>query len=255
MGEFSVLSVGYLRALSSRSLLESCESHALYDAITATYDVRSEDLSLAGTRCEILAVRDSNLLVDSITPETFAVDERLPYWADLWTSSVAIAEHILCGPPLKGLTVLELGCGLGLCGIAAAMAGGNVTLTDYEFDALLFARWNALRNLPPGVVRERVRVEQLDWRAPVSNRTSDLIIGGDIAYDRSVFDSLLHLLDSALARDGVALFGDPDRTVGRNFLLAAEQFGFRVSRSIRPVHRHDRVSPIVLAEIRRLEGA
>src|SRR5262245_46779586 len=44
-----------------------------------------------------------------------------PYWAVLWRSGTALARE-LDQEPLRGLSVVELGCGLGVPSLAAARA-------------------------------------------------------------------------------------------------------------------------------------
>jgi predicted nicotinamide N-methyase len=44
----------------------------------------------------------------------------------VWQSAFALAEHLLREPPCaswKGVSVVELGCGVGVTGIALGMAG------------------------------------------------------------------------------------------------------------------------------------
>ena len=91
---------------------------------------------------------------DLISEEDFAVDERIPYWADCWPSARVLAEHIAgsCG---GGRRMLELGCGVGLVSLAAAAAGFDVLATDYYADALEFTRWGFDEVLP--VVIDRAR--------------------------------------------------------------------------------------------------
>jgi predicted nicotinamide N-methyase len=51
-------------------------------------------------------------------------EDRDPYWARPWPSAVALAAALLERPELvAGKTVADLGAGLGLAGIAAALAG------------------------------------------------------------------------------------------------------------------------------------
>lgn len=53
-------------------------------------------------------------------------EDKDPYWARPWPSAVALATALLQRPELvAGKTVAELGAGLGLAGIAAAMAGAR----------------------------------------------------------------------------------------------------------------------------------
>ncbi|HSU09647.1 MAG TPA: hypothetical protein VLK57_10630, partial [Pseudonocardia sp.] len=57
-----------------------------------------------------------------------ANDEYPPYWAELWPSSIALARAVAAAAPV-GARVLELGCGLGLPSITAALCGAHVLAT------------------------------------------------------------------------------------------------------------------------------
>src|SRR3954470_2361950 len=68
----------------------------------------------------------------------------VPYWADLWPSALVLADE-LSGRSLTGVRVVELGCGLGLGAIVAALAGADALATDHDRDAVAFARDNGRR--------------------------------------------------------------------------------------------------------------
>ena len=68
-----------------------------------------------------------------------------PYWAVLWRSGLALARE-LEGEALRGLRVVELGCGLGVPSIAAARAGASVLATDACAEALALVERNARAN-------------------------------------------------------------------------------------------------------------
>lgn len=220
------------------------------DDLRLRYDVAVEEVCADGFTWSLFVVRDTNILVDAIDPVAFAEGERLPYWADLWSSALALATHMRVRPGVAGMRVLELGCGTGLAGIAAAQAGARVVMTDYEDDALRFARANAAINLG-AVARDKVRAEHLDWRSPGAPGTFDIVLGADIVYDRANFPFLLSLFRAVLAPEGVVLVADPDRTIGRDFLHAADADGFAVTRIPAEVVRKEKVSRIVIGELRR----
>ena len=225
---------------------------ALPADLSDRFDAVVLDVPLGHHTFRILTVRDPDELLESITPEAFAVDERLPYWAELWTFSFALARVCLEDEPLAGRRVLELGCGLGLAGIAAARAGAIVTLTDYEQDALTFAGWNADANLSPGQ-RSRVVLRHYDWRAPESPGVFDVLLGADIVYERRAFAPLLNLFRKTLAPSGSVLLAEPDRTPGRDFLAFAAQEGFLVHTRSVAVERRQRTTHVTIARIRRGE--
>src|SRR5262245_54598950 len=71
---------------------------------------------------------DSDRLLDHpVIRAAFAADEYLPYWADLWPAARMLAKAVLRESWAPGLEVLEIGCGLGLPGIAALARGLHVT--------------------------------------------------------------------------------------------------------------------------------
>ena len=120
-------------------------------------DLVQETVALRGDDLEIMRPRDAEALVDE---RAFAEeDEFLPYWAELWPAGVGLARA-LDGRALRGVPVLELGCGLGLPSIVAARAGGRVLATDWSAAALELLHDNAARN---DVVVETMRA---DWTRP-----------------------------------------------------------------------------------------
>jgi predicted nicotinamide N-methyase len=219
----------------------------LLEAITALYAVVTEPVVVGEATIGVLRVADPDVLVDAIAPEEFAGDERIPYWSDLWTSSIALARWCRESSWLSGKSFLELGCGVGLGGVAAAHAGARVTMTDYEPDALLFAAANILESLPPPFPELRL----LDWRNPGPLRPYDVIAGADILYERRNFDPLLALFRSALNAGGAVMLTDPGRSIGRDFFAAAEEGGFAVRTHGIPVERRGRTVAVLCALLRR----
>ena len=120
-------------------------------------DLVEEVVAVDGRDLRLLRPRDSEALLDE---EAFEREEFLPYWAELWPSSLALARAI-AGRALRGARTLELGCGLGLPSIAAALAGGRVLATDWSTGAVeLHGRQRrAQRRRPghPGVLVDRAR--------------------------------------------------------------------------------------------------
>ena len=104
------------------------------------YDTTEVTLAIQHHRVRITKIADLEVLLEEVDPVTFAEDERLPYWAELWPSSVALAHYAVQRLTLQRQQVLEIGCGLGLVSVVAALQGARVLCTDYEPDALAFAR-------------------------------------------------------------------------------------------------------------------
>src|SRR3954468_9947707 len=125
-------------------------------ALPSPTDLVEETVVVGDDPISLLRPRDSDELLEE---EAFEQEEFLPYWAELWPSSVALARAV-GARALRGARTLELGCGLGLASIAAAQAGGRVLATDWSADAIAFTKDNAERN---GVTLDTAIV---DWSAP-----------------------------------------------------------------------------------------
>jgi predicted nicotinamide N-methyase len=161
---------------------------------------------------------DAEALIDE---EAFAREEFLPYWAELWPSGVALARHV-AALDLRGSRVLELGCGLALPSIAAALAGADVLATDWSEDALRFARRNAARN---GAALD---VALLRWSEELALDPVDLVLAADVLYERRNADELLALLPRVVAPAGVVLIADPGRVHARAALATASATGWKL---------------------------
>ena len=160
---------------------------------------------------------------DLISEADFEIDERLPYWADIWPSSTALST-IAASLDGHGKRALELGCGLGLVTIGALRAGFDVMATDYYADALLFARRNALRN-----VKREPETRLVDWRAfPADLGRFDLVLASDVLYEREYATLVAEAIVKSLKPGGVALVADPGRIALLAFVTACEQLGCTV---------------------------
>ncbi len=214
--------------------------------ILSRFDVEISEHQLGKHVFRVLGVRNPDTLLDAVTPAEFTVDERLPYWSELWTSALALAGHCLDEPTLRGRRVLDLGCGLGLTGIAAAKNGASVLFTDYEEDALLFARWNASANLDT-ISLGRTSFRAADWREPETFEPYDLVLGADIVYERRNFLPLLACLQTTVRSGGEAWIAEPDRSLGGDFFALAEEHGWMVRMIDTHIERRGRTSRVRIA--------
>src|SRR5216117_3439846 len=154
---------------------------------------------------------------DLIREEDFVRDERLPYWADLWPSSIVLAGKLL---QLEGggRSALELGCGVGLSTLAATSAGFDVLATDYYEDELDVTRANVFRNLG-----RQAHTQLVDWRRnPKDLGTFDLVFASDVLYEKEYALLLPIILCRVLGDEGIALIADPGRVAAPMFIEACE---------------------------------
>jgi predicted nicotinamide N-methyase len=156
----------------------------------------SERIAVAGVELTLLRPASPEALIDE---EAFARDEFLPYWAELWPAATALAGAL---PEVRGLRVVELGCGLGVPSLVAAARGAVVTATDWARDAIELLCENAARN------ELAVRAEVRDWREPWPDRF-DLALAADVLYERRNVEPVLARLRELAPVSLVALAGRP----------------------------------------------
>lgn len=211
------------------------------------------DVRACGRSWELARAADLEQLWDAMIddPRNFE-DERLPYWTELWPSSVALAEWLaLRREEIAGRICLDLGCGLGLTALVGQWLGARVVAVDYEEAALGFARQNARLN----------QVSQplwalMDWRRPAVRAQSMVRIwGGDIMYETRFVAPVLRFLDHALAPDGAVWVAEPGRAVYEAFLHALHNGGWQGRRvhaaRVAPLYAQPVPVTVQIWEIRR----
>jgi predicted nicotinamide N-methyase len=177
------------------------------------FDVTADEFELGGRRVRIWRPAQPQY-VDDPDAERGAAG---PVWAQLWTSGIVLAG-IVAHQRLHDARVLELGCGLGFAGLAAAVAGARVTVSDRSRYALAFAAANAQDN---GFSVQTVRC---DWRdaAPLAAAGPwDLVLGSDVLYDTRSAYHLLALLGRVTDPAGEIWLADPGRDPAQAFAAAA----------------------------------
>lgn len=132
-----------------------------------------------------------------------------PYWAFAWAGGQAVSRYILDNPALvAGQRVLDLGAGAGLAAIAAAKAGAREVLAaDIDAVSLAATRLNAAAN---DVSISTTTDDLLSATPP----RFDVVIVGDLFYERSLADLVLAFIAASRASNPAALvlIGDPQRS-------------------------------------------
>jgi predicted nicotinamide N-methyase len=130
-----------------------------------------------------------------------------PWWAFAWAGGQALARYVLDNPALvAGRSVLDLGAGSGLAGIAAMKAGASrVEAADTDPFALAAIRLNAAAN---GVAIEATERDLL----AAGPAAYDLILVGDLFYERALAGRVLAFLEAAHLGGAEVLVGDPRRS-------------------------------------------
>lgn len=156
----------------------------------------------------------------------------------VWDASLILAKFLYCNKDLvfsKATTVLEVGSGTGICGLACAMMEPKlrVYLSDLRSHLPLIQTnidINSTTNVSCG---------EIDWFNPGNPGKFDLIIGSDVVYEPDLFEPLLDTLDVLSTKDTVILLCNELRmTRDLGFYKLAQKKGWTLT--ILPEHLQDK---------------
>jgi predicted nicotinamide N-methyase len=200
---------------------EPIDVAALRSALERRFHTTTRAVQLGGHEVALLSPANAD---DLISEDDYVKDERLPYWADLWPSAQILAREVR-EMRLAGERALELGCGLGLVAIGAAMAGAEVTATDYYDDAVLFAALNVAE-----ATGTTIAARMVDWTAmPADLGRFDVVLTSDVLYEPRYAALVAGAIAATLRRGGEAIVADPGRIACPDFLNECRELGLVVS--------------------------
>lgn len=187
----------------------------------------------------VLRPRDQEaLLARALATGTEAQpDKGTPYYAELWPAALPLARWLIAERAIRaGSRVLELGCGLGLVGLALAkVARAHVALTDGSEDAVGLVRAAVAANAP---YEHEPVVARLDWREPDSaieqlGGRFPVVVGADVLYSPESFPALAKAAAATLRPDGVLYLAEPQRPVARAARACLEAVGLELGEKAR----------------------
>jgi predicted nicotinamide N-methyase len=219
----------------------------LYNKIKAKYKLTFDRLTVGGKTLRLLKIADIEEILDGKDP--FANVSEFPFWIKLWEAAMILAYVMSSLPEPKGRSVLELGAGLGAPGLAAAAAGFNVTISDYEEIITDFQRVSAAAS---GI--HNVTFAHLDWLNPPAIAPFDILAGAEILFREEFFEPLLNIFKMYLKPDGfIYLAHDASRRSLPLFLEQAKK-DFDITFSKQVLKKSSKPITIIVNRLSRKKG-
>jgi predicted nicotinamide N-methyase len=154
-------------------------------------------LQLADEAVELWTKTEAEMQASGLPP---------PFWAFAWAGGQALArwigDHL---DAIAGRRALDFGSGSGIVAIAAALAGAaKVEASEIDPFAQTAIALNAGEN---GVV-----IEVLSEDVIGVDRGWDVVLAGDVAYERDMATAVFAWLEGLAQRGALVLVGDPRRS-------------------------------------------
>lgn len=190
------------------------------------YRVKYETFVIGGNEYVIRSLQDRQQFHDpkGIAESMGISSATWSLFGNIWPSGLILAD-IMSTYDVKGLHVLEVGCGLGIASLIANERGALHTASDYHPLAGNFLHENNMLNkLPP------IHFERCDWAESISSRGHfDLIIGSDLLYEPhhpALLSNFISLHSTPLTK---VIIIDPERRQQGQFNKQMKQLGFTSS--------------------------
>jgi tRNA1(Val) A37 N6-methylase TrmN6 len=203
------------------------------------YDTTTSELVIKGRTFRFFMPRALDDFVDQQD-----IFRDFPLWIKIWEASFVLAEYLAGLDPKAGKKFLEIGCGLGVVGIVASSFGHHVTMTEYNKDALNFARANALLN-----EASNLEIRVLDWYHPEIEGSFDYIVGSEILYREGDFQPILKLLRTFLKEGGEIILAEGIRKTSMAFMHQMSDY-FHITAQKKVLRSHGKEMAIMLCRMK-----
>lgn len=191
------------------------------DHFKATYDTEIADLAIGGRPFRFHVPRTIEPFIDPEDPL-----RNFPLWSKIWEASLLLAAQMAARPVRQGERLIELGAGLGVAGLVAAAFGHQITISEYDPNALAFLEANRSENSCTNV-----RICRLDWNRLDMDEQFDVILGSELIYRESDFKSMRTLFQTLLKPDGEVLLAGEIRQTNKAFLDGMQSvFNIQISK-------------------------
>ena len=187
-----------------------------YQVATTTHRIGDDDYRIRALR-DRLQYWDP----DGVAERAGISSAAWPLFGLVWPAGLALADEMQRFV-VAGKSILEVGCGLGICSLVLQRRGADITATDHHPLAEEFLRRNAALNDLP-----RVMFRRGSWTSVRADLGRfDVIIGSDVLYEPGHDAELMTFVARHAAADAEIILADPGRAYCGRFSAAMLRAGY-----------------------------
>ncbi len=216
----------------------------IYNKIKSSYQLTFDKLKVGGKTLRLLKIADIEEFLDGKDP--FANVSEFPFWVKLWEAAMVLSYVMSSLPEPKGKMVLELGAGLGAPGLAAAAAGFDVTISDYEDIIMDFQKVSAAAS---GL--HDIKFAHIDWLNPPELAAFDVLAGAEILFREEFFAPLLNVFNKYLKPDGFIYLAHDARRKSLPLFLEQAKKDFDITLNKQVIKKADKTITIIVNRLSR----
>jgi len=197
-----------------------------YDELLAEvkkkFEVDFEDIRIGDIKLSLLKIVNLENYIDKLADEVKDGEKlKLPFWAKIWPTSLLLSYVLLKLPIQEGDKLLEIGAGMGLCGLVAAKLGFKVVISDIENDALLISQINVLKN----GLKDVAKVQRVDFTKDRLEMGFRYIIGSEVLYKQEHFRPLVKFfLNHLKEKDSYVILAKDYHLKAKKFFKLADEY-------------------------------
>ena len=188
------------------------------------YQTKRETIIINGISLNIVSLANKQQFYDpDKKAEKLGISDSMwPISGLVWPSGLVLAK-VVSQLNLTNLSVLEVGCGIGVASLVAAYKDADITASDYHplVETLLF------KNAEDNDIQS-IKYIHGNWNHPISNHGKfDLIIGSDLLYEKAYCELLSVYINCHLAANGKVMLIDPGRRKAGRIKKSMASLGFQ----------------------------
>ncbi|MFW2366061.1 MAG: class I SAM-dependent methyltransferase [Desulforhopalus sp.] len=215
----------------------------IYNRLRKHYSVTFDRLRIGEQKIRLLKISDIEEYLAGRDP--FAKGSKFPFWTHLWDGSMILSYILGSQPNAQGKRLLEIGAGLGAPGLAAATAGFEVTISNYEDIVTDFQRVSAAASKLKGI-----NFIQMDWFNPPSPEPFDVLAGAEILFREDLYQPLLNVMRALLKTDGAIYLAHDAKRQGLSKFLKLAEADFDIGLKEQSINRTGKKVTVLINRLR-----
>jgi len=208
------------------------------DKFRQDYDVQETDYRVEGHTLKFFTPRQIDRFINQ--DDLFT---GFPLWSKIWEATGVLSLHLSTIKPDPDKRWLEIGAGMGIAGLVAAKMGHKMTITEYNKDAINFAKANALLNNI-----DNVDIRELDWNQPLIEGKFDYIIGSEVVFKEEDIMGIYLLFQHYLKPFGTIILAEGMRRTTMTFVREMEKH-YTLAMKKQAMKSKDREIPVILFKL------